>query len=93
MKENTTGMNGVPEWKGYTLEELQYQKALVLVRLEMQKERLSGLKESLVNGSKTNVVSRLWGQYSANKNVIQYAIVGFKMFQTVRKILKRFRRK
>ena len=56
MKDNATEVNGVPEWKGYTLEELQYQKALVLVRMEMQKERLSGLKQQLVNGSKANMI-------------------------------------
>lgn len=92
MKDNATEVNGVPEWKGYTLEELQYQKALVLVRMEMQKERLSGLKQQLVNGSKANMISRLWGQYSANKNIVQYTIAGFKMFQVVRKVVRSFKK-
>ncbi len=77
------------DWKGYTLEELRYQKAITLVRIEMQKQRIASLKTTFTDYL---VPQSFWGRtlksLAANRGKIGYVIAGYKIFMMVRGFLK-----
>ncbi len=90
-------------FKGYTLEELRYQRALVTLRKEFCKAKLiknvdrlrktnpfspSSAAESLPAKSKFVVTKLLTGL-----NYLDYAVLGFSIFNSVRKVTSIFRRK
>lgn len=77
-----------PEFKGYTFDELRYQRAYTLAKYEMAKMQLAdsthAMRRSLPFGSKSGLMSRILG----NLNYIDYALMAYKV---VNKIIK-FRR-
>ncbi len=92
-------------FKGYTLEELRYQRALVLLRREFAKQKVeSGLRHirktnvftGTASGSKASGLVRAGGIASkilTGLNYADYAMIGFSAFGTVRKIFSFFRKK
>lgn len=77
------------KWKGYTLDELRYRRALTGVAIEIEKDRLSRSISSLVPGalkSRTSGASMLSKAFGA-LSYVDYAILGWKLF----KKLKSFR--
>lgn len=79
-------------WRGFTLEEIQYQKALTLVRIEMQKERLIAMKSKVAESVvPTTVLSGIMEKFSTNKGIIAYAFAGFKLYKIIKGIYQKFR--
>lgn len=91
------------EFKGYTLEELRYQRAFVTLQKEFCKSKLLRGVEKL---KKTNPLSpssaaeNLPGKvgFVATKlltglNYLDYAVLGFTAFSSIRKALSIFKRK
>lgn len=90
------------KFKGYTLEELRYQRALVALQKEFCKSKLTRnvrniQKSKLLNPSSS--ASSLPGKvgFVASKiftglNYLDYAMIGFSVFGAVRKIFSIFRR-
>lgn len=76
-------------WKGYTLDEIRYRRAIVGARMELEKYRLNTLTEQYrrmpqrLAGS-GSLVGRVMGAFS----YAEYAILGFKL---IRRISKMFR--
>lgn len=90
------------KFKGYTLDELRYQRALVLLQKEFCKSRimrnvnnlhkanpLSPSSSSSLPGKVGYVTSKL----ISGLNYLDYAMIGFSLFGATRKILSIFRRK
>lgn len=89
-------------FKGYTLEELRYQRALVMLQREFCKNRmmrnLGNLKQS--NPLSPNfAVSKFAGKSGSiaskilsGMSYLDYAMLGFSAFKSVRKIVKLFKR-
>ena len=75
------------EWKGYTIDELRYQKALALLKLEVQKERFSLMKTRLVSFPDTGV-GKMFGKLFSSSKAITYVIAGYKVFSMINKFRK-----
>lgn len=100
MIENIT--EPATQFKGYTLEELRYQKALVLVRKEFCKSKLlrnvDSLKKHnplspssdgvLLPGTFGSIASKL----VKGLNYLDYMMIGFSVFGSVRKVLTFFKK-
>ncbi len=91
------------KFKGYTLEELRYQRALVLLQKEFCKSRITRNINNLQKSnplSPSTAASSLPGKvgFVASKlltglNYLDYAMIGFSLFGTARKIFSIFRRR
>ena len=80
------------KWKGYTIDEIQYQKALVLLRLEMQKERLASVR----NGSAAFMSGRfgkVLSAVSSHKNIFAYLFAGYKLYTLISRLRQNLKRK
>ncbi len=78
-------------WTGYTLEELRYQRAMILARIEMEKQGIvhgfQHAKESipLISGGRKGLVGKLLGSLS----YIDYALLAFRAVRSVSKLFHR----
>lgn len=97
-KENLEGNVNVQEelFKGYSLEELRYQRALTSLRADFCKEKLlaevgSIVKKSPLSRSKLNGTG-IAGKLMKSLNFIDYAVIGLTIFKTVKSIINRFRK-
>lgn len=81
-------------WNGYTLDELRYQRALTSARLEIEKEKLMQGINSMRSGlpsfsSGNSILAKIAGSL----NYIDYAVLAFRLFKTVSKAVRGFRRR
>lgn len=82
--------NELEEWKGYTMRELQMHKAINLVRLEVEKERVMQHLEGMRSGAAGNISSYLFRNFGSISRTI--GIIG-SAFTIGRKVYGLFRRK
>lgn len=110
MKENNNNLpvkspegSDVP-FRGYTLEELKYQRALFALRKEFAKARLLQSVDSLrpqkkdkdggsILGPKFGIVKSLGSKFFSNLNTLDYIMMGMSLFGTAKKAIGLFRRK
>lgn len=81
-------------WDGYTLDELRYQRALNMARLEIEKEKLNAGITEMRRGLPTinsghGILSKIAGSLS----YIDYAVLAFRIFRTVSKAFRGLRRR
>lgn len=92
------------DFKGYTLEEIRYQRALVTLQKEFCKTKINRNLRNLqkVNpfsaaaSSSTTLpgkVGMVAGKLLTGLNYLDYAIIGFSLFGSVRKVLSFFKRR
>lgn len=89
------------EFKGYTLEELRYQRALLALRKEFSKVQLMQSLEALRpnakgkknSSSKFGLVKSIGSKVFLNLNTLDYIMLGMSAFGTARKIFSFFKRK
>lgn len=94
-----------PEYsfKGYTLEELRYQRALITLRKEFCKSKLisnvdklrktNPLSPSAAAGSLPAKSRFIVTKLLTGLNYLDYAVLGYSLFNSVRKVTSIFRRK
>lgn len=90
------------DFKGYTLDELRYQRALLALRSEYCKERiyesfekvhkLSPFSDEGKKGLGKNI-GGIVGKVVTGLSYVDYAMIGFSVFSTIRKFTSLFRRK
>lgn len=90
-----------PKFKGYTLEELRYQRAVISLKREFCKSRIlskvhSVRKHNPISGSESGVGSKI--AYFLPKVIngmgyLDYALMGWSAFSSVRKVFSIFKRK
>lgn len=90
------------EFKGYTLDELRYQRALLLLKREFLKEKateqLKDVRESIpfLNGHTgiSKISSKgVLGKVMKGLNFVDYLMIGFSLFNSGRKFASLFRKK
>lgn len=91
------------KFKGYTLEELRYQRALVLLQKEFCKSRITRNVRNLQKSnpfspsasakSLPGKVGLVFSKLMTGLNYIDYAMIGFSLFGAVRKVSSIFRRR
>lgn len=87
-------------FEGYSLDELKYQKALLLLKKEFAKEQflkdVNKVKSQLPGGDNSRHAtvfnSGLFGKLAKSLNYMDYIVIGFSLFSTGRKLLSLFRR-
>lgn len=90
------------EFKGYSIEEIRYQRALVAMKKEFCKNRIitdlhriqkRGFFGKGEHTSNLAHVGGIAGKIMSGMNYIDYALVGMSIFGTVRKIFRFFNKK
>lgn len=91
------------DFKGYTLEELRYQRALIALKRDFSQSKLLRNIETLQKAnplSSKNMTSSLQGKFGliASKlfsglNYLDYAMMGFSLFSSLRRIYGFFHKK
>lgn len=91
-----------PVFKGYSLDELRYRQAVVELKKTFIKEKMMGnvekIKQStpLLNGNhgvSLPTLGGIAGKVLNGMNFLDYAMIGFSLFSTGKKIFSFFRRK
>lgn len=90
-------------FKGYTLEDIHYQRALVLLQREFAKEKIAADIRKIrkrgpfgVGGSNNSSLAKagtIAQKFLTGFNYVDYALVGFSAFSTIRKIFRFFKKK
>lgn len=90
------------ELKGLTLNEIRYQRALILlkrefcaekIRTDLEKIRARGVMGVGKPGNKLTRVGSFASKAMSGFNYIDYALMGFSLFSTLKKIRSFFRKK
>lgn len=91
-KELISSQNTSPSpWNGYSLDELRYQRAVVLTRLEIQKGRmLQQVQSSGINGDSAarGFAGAILKKFFGNMSFIDYIFIGFKVTKTAMKFIQ-----
>ena len=82
-----------PQWKGYTLDELRYQRALVSARVEIQKERIVAEVEKIREGAGFTGSGSIWGRMFSSLSYVEYAILAYRLINRLSRTVHSFRRK
>lgn len=85
------------EWKGYTFDELKYQRALVTIKCEIEKEKLISTFSTIKQG-KMSVVGVGGGNPLLNKllgalDIADYSFMAFKFGRKLYSIFNKLRKK
>lgn len=99
--ENRTPAEVKPEFKGYTLEELRYQRALVALKKDFSKSKLihdldKVRNHKILGGAgegKMSKIARAGGiatKIFSGLNYLDYAMIGMSLFTSGKKIYKFF---
>ena len=92
-KNSDITMEQVKPWKGYTLEEIRYQRVLTLARIEMEKVKLMSAYQNVMHGEKshkaaTGIMGRMFGAL----NYFDYGIIAYRLGRQVFKTVGRLRK-
>ncbi|MDE6681708.1 MAG: hypothetical protein K2J92_10235 [Muribaculaceae bacterium] len=93
----TTAITDKPSFKGYSMSELRYQRALTALQMEFCKSKIYGnydkVKKFRILPSPSSASSSWVAKFLTGLSYTDYALLGFSTFSTVRKIFKFFRKK
>lgn len=87
MKQIATG-RPMPQWKGYTMSELRYHRAMSLARIEMERERVVDAAERMRQGNfvlSSGLFSRLIGAL----NYTDYIVMVVRLWQNIAPLFRR----
>ncbi len=93
MAENKGYPHNNPEWNGYTLDELRYQKALSAARLELQKERMMAQVQKMRETVSLVPSSGIIGRMFSSLNYVDYGLIAFRIIKRVTGLVRKFRHK
>ncbi len=84
--------NTESQWRGYTLEQLRYQRALAAIKSEVAKERISAkLSLAKEQASSGNVRSLLFGSEVIGRlKAVDYLLIGYKVSKLSYKLWHKF---
>lgn len=82
-------------WNGYSFDELRYQRALTMIKCEMEKEKLKGVVASvkqgglpMLGGGKYGLVNKMLGAL----DFADYSFIAFKFGKKIYKLISRHRK-
>jgi hypothetical protein len=89
-KENL--VDTASEWRGYTLDDLRYKRAVNHVKMEVAKERVMISVGKFTNFKTPSFASsKLVGKIFSSFSVIDYLLIAFQTGKQVRKIFRLFK--
>ncbi len=82
------------EWQGYTMDELRFQRALALIKLETEKDRLNQKLRTKINETKTattavGFTTNIFKRMSSKMKFVDYALIGYNVAKFVLKLRKK----
>lgn len=85
----------VKRWDGYTLDELRYQRVLMMAKAEVEKMKLVNAYENVVHGVKTSEGGRqtIIGRMLGTLSYIDYGVIAFRIGSKLFRAFKAIRRK
>ncbi|MCC8070706.1 MAG: hypothetical protein LIO90_02745 [Bacteroidales bacterium] len=81
-----------PKWRGYTLDELRYQQAYALARIEIEKDRLRSMTRSLTANYNRVSHDTLLGRILNNFSYLDYGFLAFRLVRNVWRLFHRRRK-
>lgn len=78
-------------WKGYTLDELRYQRAVALARIEMEREKMAVKAYDLRQNMPVVGRSGLMGKIMGSLSYVDYIVLAFKLTRSLSRIFRRRR--
>ena len=79
-------------WQGYTMDEMMYQKAFLLARMEVSKTRLMNQAAEFKSGFPGVSSGSIWGKVLSGFSYVDYAVLAFKLGSKVVRIMRTLRR-
>ncbi|MCM1503613.1 MAG: hypothetical protein NC127_00245 [Muribaculum sp.] len=81
------------QWKGLTLEDIRYRRAINHVKMEIEKERLLSQTSQLVGNTTQGIMSssmarKLFSGFS----YIDYGVLAFQLFKQFQRVYRLFKR-
>lgn len=83
MKQLKDPQTEAPDWKGYGIDDLRYQRALAMARLTIEKERLAVASRRIYSGQGLPGTSGMIGKILGGLNYVDYAVLAFKLGRRV----------
>jgi hypothetical protein len=85
----------VKKFKGYTIDELRYRMAMATLQKEFTKEQFMAELQTMINESplNSNNSSGILGKMLRGLSFIDYALMGYSAFKSVRGIMGFFNKK
>lgn len=85
------------KFKGYTMDELRYQRAMIALQKEFAKQRIShrvrNLKHYSIFSKNSSKVGNVATKLLSGVSYIDYALIGYSLFNSGRKIFSIFSKK
>lgn len=92
MIENRNITHYDEKWRGYSLDELRYQRAVALARIEMEKEKMAleaaGLRQHVPGMNTRGLMGKIMGSLS----YVDYIVLAFRLGRSLSKMIKGIRR-
>ena len=83
--KKTTADEQITEFKGYTIDELRYQRAYALAKYEVAKMRMADDVQRLKSGMPQIGPKGIVGKLLRSLNYVDYAVIGFRLFSHLKK--------
>lgn len=81
------------QWKGLTLEDIRYRRAINHVKMEIEKERLLSQTSQLVGNTTQGLMSSSMARKMfSGFSYIDYGVLAFQVFKQVQRVYRLFRR-
>lgn len=92
---STSSRPAAPQWRGYTLEELRYRRAVSELKLEIVRERLDSRLGHLTNfrALGSEVVNSMTSSLLSRFSVVNIGMTAFRVARTGFKLYRFFRRR
>lgn len=79
-------------WRGYTMDEMMYQKAFLLARMEVSKTKLMNQAADLRSGFPGVSSGSIWSKLLSGFSYVDYAVLAFKIGSRVVRLVRTLRR-
>lgn len=76
------------DWKGYSIDELRYQRAYTLARLEIQKEKITSSFSRFYSSSSGGFGNGLIKKITGSLNYVDYALLAYKIGNRIYKLFR-----
>lgn len=76
------------EWKGYTIDELRYQRAYALARLELEKEKIVSGFHHIYKSTPGTMGTGIMRKMMGGLTYIDYAVLAYKLGHRIYKMFR-----
>ena len=85
--------SSLPRWKGYTIEDLRYRRAVNQVKMEMAREQLRSKASKIANFQAFGLIkgNGILGQVLSGFSMLDYGILAFQGVKQVSRLYRLFK--